>query len=76
MSAHPTHQNGEQVIVGVTRDPVLRPVGAVLVVVGLLWILFWGMSLQAGTYGQPIAAAVLIAAGLLAARIGKPEEEV
>jgi hypothetical protein len=73
---HHAPSKREEVIVGVTRDPVLRPVGAVMVVVGALWALFWGMAAQAGSFGQPIAAAALIGAGVLIAGAGKPEIEV
>lgn len=76
MSDHHAHANSEQEIPGVTRDPVLRPVGALMVVVGALWALFWGMATQAGTFGQPLAAAALIGVGLLAAGAGKPEEQI
>ncbi len=76
MSGHNAHANSEQEIPGVTRDPVLRPVGALMVVVGAIWALFWGMADQAGTFGQPLAAAALIFLGLLAAGVGKPEEQI
>lgn len=76
MSDHYAHANSEQEIPGVTRDAVLRPVGTLLVIVGALWALFWGMADQAGTFGQPTAAAALIVLGLLFAAIGKREEEV
>ncbi len=75
MSAHSNAHREEQ-IVGVTRDPVLRPVGALVLVVGAIWALFWGMAAQAGTFGQPLAASVLIVLGLLAAGVGKPEEQI
>lgn len=75
MSDHAVHAKHE-VILGVTRDPVLRPVGTVLVVVGVLWSLFWGMAADAGTFGQPTAAAALIVAGMLLAGVGGAEEQV
>ncbi len=74
MSDHHAHANDEQEIPGVTRDPVLRPAGTLLVIVGALWALFWGMADQAGRYGQPLAAAALIVLGLLFAAVGKREE--
>lgn len=73
MSDHHPRANNQQEIPGVTRDPVLRPVGTLMVVVGALWILFWGMATQAGTFDQPLAAAALIFLGLVFAGIGKPE---
>lgn len=76
MSGHHAPANSEQEIPGVTRDPVLRPVGALMVIVGALWALFWGMAAEAGTFGQPLAAAALIGVGLLAAGAGKPEEQI
>lgn len=76
MSSHHAHSTGEEEILGVTRDPVLRPVGALMAVVGALWALFWGMAAEAGTFGQPLAAAALIALGVLLAGAGKPEEQI
>lgn len=76
MSGHDAHAKHEELILGVTRDPVLRPVGALMVVVGALWALFWGMATQAGTFGQPLAAVGLIVLGLLASGVGRPEEQV
>jgi hypothetical protein len=75
MSNHPVHVSREQLL-GITRDPVLRPVGALMVVVGALWALFVGMALDAGTYGQPLAATALIGLGVLAAAAGRPSEEI
>jgi hypothetical protein len=42
-----------------------------MVVVGAIWALFFGMADQAGTYGQPMAALLLIVLGLLAVGAGK-----
>ena len=67
--------NGEQIL-GVTRDPVLRPAGTLIAIVGTIWALFWGMAADAGSYGQPLAAAALIAVGVLAVAVGKPEEQI
>jgi hypothetical protein len=80
MQEHDEHSNahgmsGEQ-IVGVTRDPILRPAGALLVMIGAIWALFWGMAVDAGTLGQPLAAATLIVLGVLALGAGKPAEQV
>lgn len=72
MSGHQAHASSGQEIVGVTRDPVLRPVGALMVVVGTIWALFWGMAAEAGTFGQPMAAAALIVVGVLISGVGKP----
>jgi hypothetical protein len=69
------HNTGEEEIVGVTRDPILRPVGALMVVVGALWALFVGMASEAGTLGQPLAALGLIALGVVAAGAGKAGEQ-
>jgi hypothetical protein len=63
-------------IPGITHDPAFRPVGTIMVVVGLIWALFWGMALDAGTLGQPKAAAALILLGLLLTAIGKPEQQI
>jgi hypothetical protein len=71
-----THGDGEVQIIGVTRDPVLRPAGTVLMIVGTIWALFWGMAVDAGTFGQPLAAASLVCLGALAAGVGKREEQI
>jgi hypothetical protein len=76
MSDHAVHAKHEKEILGVTRDPVLRPVGTLLVVVGVLWSVFWGMAADAGTFGQPMAAAALIAIGVLVAGAGGAEEQI
>ena len=76
MSGHRAQAKEGDVILGVTRDPVLRPVGSVLVVVGVLWALFWGMAAEAGTFGQPLAALALIVLGVLVAGAGRPEEQI
>jgi hypothetical protein len=74
---HSTSQaDGEKTIVGVTRDPVLRPVGILMAVVGVTWALFAGMALEAGTYHQPLAAVGLAALGVLIAGAGKPTEQI
>jgi hypothetical protein len=75
MAEHTNAHPGET-LVGLTRDPVLRPVGALLVIVGSLWLLFWGMAIDAGSYGEPLSAMVLIFLGLVAAGLGMPEEQV
>jgi hypothetical protein len=76
MSGHDqAHASNDEPIVGVTRDPILRPIGALMVVVGAIWAVFWGMAAQAGSFGQPLAAAGLIALGLLAASTGKSTEQ-
>ena len=76
MQDHHAQARDEKVIVGVTRDPVLRPVGTVMVVVGMIWALFWGMAADAGTFGQPLAAAGLVFLGVVAAGIGRPEVQI
>lgn len=76
MAHNNAHTNTGEPILGVTRDPVLRPVGTLLVIVGTIWALFWGMAVDAGTFGQPMAAAALIFLGLLATQLGKPEEQI
>ena len=70
------HSHGEEKIIGVTHDPVLRPVGILMAVVGATWALFAGMAIDAGTYGQPLAAVGLLALGILVAGAGKPSEQV
>jgi hypothetical protein len=74
MSGH--HTEGGEKILGVTHDAVLRPVGALMVVVGATWALFSGMALEAGSCGQPLAAVGLVALGLLVAASGKPSENI
>ncbi len=76
MAGHHADAKSGEVILGITRDPVLRPVGAVMVVVGTLWALFWGMADEAGTFGQPLAAVALLVLGVLAAGAGRPEEQI
>ncbi len=76
MSGHRAQAKEGDVILGVTRDPVLRPVGSVLVVVGVLWALFAGMAAEAGTFGQPLAAVALVVLGVLLAGAGRPEEQI
>jgi len=70
------HERGEEKMIGVTHDPVLRPVGILMAVVGATWALFAGMALEAGTYGQPLAAVGLLALGILVAEAGKPSEQI
>ncbi len=67
--------SGEKVL-GLTHDAILRPVGILMTVVGATWGLFTGMALEAGTYGQPLAAVGLVVAGLLIASTGKPFESI
>lgn len=74
---HPnSHADGETTTVGVTRDPVLRPIGILTAVVGAIWALFSGMALEAGTYHQPLAAVGLVALGVVIAEAGKPAEQI
>jgi len=75
MSGHSTQASNETEIIGITRDPVLRPVGTLMIAVGAIWAVFWGMAVNAGTFGQPVAAAVLIVLGVVATRVGKVEEQ-
>jgi formate-dependent nitrite reductase membrane component NrfD len=70
------HSQGEEKIIGVTHDPVLRPIGILMAVVGATWALFTGMALEAGTYGQPLAAVGLMALGVIIAGTGKPTEQI
>ena len=74
MSHH--RASSEEHVPGVTHDPVLRPVGTLMVLVGAIWAVFAGMAAEAGTYGQPLAAASLIVLGLLLAGIGKQEVRI
>ncbi len=68
MSEH--HAYGEEKVLGVTHDPVLRPIGTLITIVGAIWALFSGMALSAGTYGKPLSAVCLIVIGILLARSG------
>lgn len=70
------HSHAEEKIIGVTHDPVLRPIGILMAVVGATWALFTGMALEAGTYGQPLAAVGLMALGVIIAGTGKPTEQI
>lgn len=70
------HESDEKHVPGVTHDPVLRPVGILMVVIGLLWALFVHMAVEAGTFGQPLAAVSLIALGVLLASVGKKEVQI
>ena len=77
MSEHGKARASEEAhIPGVTHDPAFRPVGTVMVIVGIIWLLFWGMALDSGTIGQTKAAAALILLGLLLCAIGKPERQI
>ena len=67
----PSHTAHGNKIIGVTNDPVLRPVGMLMAIVGAIWALFAGMAAEAGTYHQPLAAAGLIVLGVLVAGAGK-----
>ncbi|HVJ06113.1 MAG TPA: hypothetical protein VM578_10610 [Candidatus Saccharimonadales bacterium] len=55
---------------------MLRPVGIIMTLVGVVWALFVGMAWEAGTYRQPMAAIALIVAGMLVAGAGKPAEQI
>jgi hypothetical protein len=70
------HSRSGEKIIGVTHDPVLRPVGILVMVVGAMWALFAGMALEAGTFRQPLAAVGLMVLGLLIAGAGKPAEQI
>jgi hypothetical protein len=70
------HSRGEPHIPGVTHDPVLRPVGAVLIAFGAAWALYWGMAVTEGDLTEPKAAAALILVGLLLALVGKREQQI
>jgi hypothetical protein len=70
------HSGNEEQVIGVTHDPVLRPVGILMVIVGSTWGLFAGMALRAGTLGQPLAAVSLIVLGALVAGAGKQAEQI
>ncbi len=70
------HSHDEEKVIGVTHDPVLRPIGILVAVVGAIWALFTGMALEAGTYGQPLAAVGLIALGVIIAGTGNPAEQI
>jgi hypothetical protein len=75
MTEH-SHARAEEHIPGVTHDPVLRPVAGLMVAVGAMWALFWGMAAESGTFGQPKCAVALIVLGLLFGAIGKPEQQI
>jgi hypothetical protein len=75
MSQH-SQNSGEAKIIGVTNDPVLRPIGALMAVVGAIWSLFWGMAVDAGTYHEPLAAVALVALGVVLYTVGKPSEQI
>jgi hypothetical protein len=74
MSGHSAHV--QEKIIGVTHDPVLRPVGTLMAIVGSIWIVFAGMAAEAGTFLQPLLALALIATGVVLAGLGKPETQI
>lgn len=76
MSDHHAHKNSEVQILGVTRDSALRPIGILMAIVGAIWALFAGMALEAGSYGQPLAALALAGLGVLFAEVGTPGEVI
>jgi hypothetical protein len=76
MADHHAQASSGEKIIGVTDDPVLRPVGILMAVVGATWALFAGMALEAGTYHEPLAAVALVALGVLVAGAGKPSEQI
>jgi len=80
MTDHSTHTKAhggsEKVLLGITHDPILRPAGILMVIVGMIWALFSGMADAAGTYGQPLAAVGLVVLGILIAGAGKPGEQI
>ena len=76
MSDHHASSGNEAKILGVTHDPVLRPIGILTAVVGATWALFAGMALEAGTYHEPMAAVGLITLGALMAVAGGHSEQI
>ena len=76
MSDHHAHASREEQALGVTHDSALRPIGILMTVIGSTWALFAGMALEAGSYGQPLAAVALIGLGVLFAAAGKPAEQI
>lgn len=74
--SHSQHADHEPHVAGVTHDPVLRPVGYLMVVVGAIWALFAGMAAEAGTLAQPLAAVTLITLGVLLIAFGKPADQI
>jgi hypothetical protein len=76
MSDHQAHEGSGEQVPGVTHDPALRPIGFLMTIVGAIWALFAGMSLEAGSYGQPLAAAALVGLGVLFAGAGKSAEQI
>lgn len=73
---HSTSHHQGEVLVGITRDAVLRPVGIIMAIVGAMWGLFIGMAVEAGTYKEPMAAAALFFLGIVLAGLGKETEQV
>lgn len=71
-----THDPGDEHIPGVTHDPVLHPVGTILVIFGAIWAMFAHIAAAAGTYDAPEAAVALILAGLLLRAIGKKARQI
>jgi hypothetical protein len=76
MSDHHAHTSSGEKVLGITQDSALRPIGILMTVIGATWALFAGMALEAGSYGQPLAALALIGLGVLFAEAGKPAEQI
>jgi len=76
LMSQPQHADHEPHVAGVTHDPVLRPTGFLMVVVGSIWALFAGMAAEAGTFAQPLAAVTLITLGVLLVAFGKPADQI
>jgi hypothetical protein len=70
------HESRGEKLIGVTHDPVLRPVGTLMVIVGAIWMVFVGMAVEAGTFLQPVLALVLMGIGAVVAQLGKPEIQI
>jgi hypothetical protein len=70
------HHGHEPHIPGVTHDAVLRPVGVLFVVIGCLWALFTGMSIQAGTPAVWKGAIALLVIGGGLAALGKRQQQI
>ena len=74
--SHPVQEQAQEKVLGVTHDPVLRPVGILVALVGAIWGLFAGMAAEAGTFHQPLAAVGLVVLGVLMAGVGKRIERI